>query len=85
MYIYMYMYTQAHQLIHIITCTCRYRNAIHVKVVHVHRKNVHNFSLELSTIFLHALFSYNYPSHSFFVFVKIKSIASLLSYSVIMF
>ena len=48
-----------------------------------HRFRKIYFSLEWPTIFLPTPFSYNYPS--FFVYVKFKSIASLLSYSIIMY
>ena len=52
------------------------------------QKSVHNFSLECLTIFLPAPFSYNSFNHfcvCVCVCVKFQSIASLLSYSVIMY
>ena len=56
-----------------------------LKVIHVHldlKKNLPNFSLEGPIIFLPLQFSYNYLS---FVYVKLQSIASLLSYSIIIY
>ena len=47
-------------------------------------ENVHNFSLECLTTFLPVPFSYNSPSHSFFLYVKFQSIVSLLSYNIIL-
>ena len=49
------------------------------------QKNVYNFSLESPRIFLPVPFSYNYPSRSFFMYVKFQSITSLLSYSISMY
>ena len=47
--------------------------------------NLHQSTVTLSLrIFLPSPFSYHYISHLFFLYVKFQSIASLLSYSIIM-
>ena len=65
---------------------------IYIYAYNVYQRSFHNLSKMFITFYygtinslLPAPFSYNYPSCSFFVYVKFQSITSLLSYSIIMY